>query len=135
MGISSFNLKNLILGLFLGSNLFSCRSGLKSMDFYKMEGFVNKEDYVISSEGKSFFWGDYFKMGVIPVNGKDVSYAFLDFDCDCEFDAFEVNKGLERKVFSKKDLPLEVSEALQKKYKTYLDSALIKNLKMVGYIK
>lgn len=135
MGINNFRLKNLIFGLFLGVNLFGCRSDLKNMGFYEMRGFVNGGDYVVASEENNFFGKDYFKMEVIPSGGKDVSYAFLDFDHDCEFDVFEVNQGLEKKVFLKEELSPEIPKALQKKYKTYLDSALIKNLKNVGYIK
>jgi hypothetical protein len=135
MGTNRFYLKNLVFGLFLGVSLFGCRSDLKNMDFYEMKGFIDGKDYVVSSEEKNFFGKNYFKMNVIPAKGKNVDYTFLDFDCDCEFDAFEVNEGLEKKIFSRQNLPPEIPEALQKKYKMYLDSALIKNLKKIGYLK
>ena len=135
MGRINFSWKNSILGLFMGVSLIGCRHDLKNMSFYQMEGFVNGSDYVASGSEKNIFGQNYFRMDIIPVKGKDISYSFLDLNNDCEFDLLEVNRGLEKEVFIRKDLPLNLPEASQKKYKSYLDSALIRNLKKIGYVK
>jgi hypothetical protein len=135
MGINNFNWKNSLLGLFLGIGLISCEDNSEKMSFYEMEGFVNDSNYVISKGEKNVFGKNYFKMEVIPVYGKDISYSFLDLNHDCEFDLLEVNENLEKRVFSREELYPNVPEAFQKKYKSYLDSALIKNLKKIGYLK
>jgi hypothetical protein len=130
---SSFGLKNYLFGLFFGFALINCDNDSPSMNLYETKGFINDSIYVHSYEKNFLFEKNKFVMEIIPISGKDVSYSFVDLNKDKEFDYFVVNRNLEKKVFSKDELPQEVSSALQKRYKSYLDSAFTKRIKGLVY--